>query len=100
VFATAANGKVLIDLDGTPKVLPEDKWIVTKEMPGDKYLQGWVAHVGTPLKGDRPFLEPGMYVLFQRHADVKVTFEGKEYFRMLQRHVMCINDSKTRKIAA
>jgi hypothetical protein len=41
-----------------------------------------------------------MYVLFQRYADVKVTFEGKEYFRMLQRHVMCINDSKTRKIAA
>jgi hypothetical protein len=100
VFATGANGKVILGKDGMPQLLPEDKWIVTKEQPGLKYLQGWVKHVGTPLKGDKPFLEVGTYVMFQVHTNTIVTFEGEECFRMLQRHVICINDSKFRRIAA
>jgi hypothetical protein len=94
--AVVVNGKILMELDGkTPKMRPKEEWIVVKSMPTEKYLMGWVRFTGSPLKGDRAFLKPGMYVHFQRHADTKMMFEGKEYFRMRQRHVFAIDTSKT-----
>ncbi|MGC3945333.1 MAG: hypothetical protein QM762_12605 [Chryseolinea sp.] len=88
------NGKVLVNPDGTPRMKPKDQWIVTKSMPRERYLRGWVRHAGTPLKGDKPIVREGMYVYFQRHADTKVDFEGVSYFRMRQRHIMSVDPAK------
>lgn len=84
------NGKKLLNPDGSVRMKPKEQWIVTKKMPEEKYLRGWVRFCGSPLKGDREFLRPGMYVYFQRFANTKLTFEGFDYFRMRQRHIFGI----------
>lgn len=91
------NGKVLLDPStGKPKLKPKDQWMVVKSQPKEKYLQGWVVHTGSPLKGDKSFLQPGMYVFLQLHGDTKIEFEGKPYYRLRQRHIMSIDTSKSR----
>jgi len=93
------NGKPLIGADGQVVMKPKDQWMVYKSAPSEKYLQGWVKHTGSSLKGDRSFLKPGAYVFFQLHTNTPVPFEGKNYFRMLQRHIMCVDSSKFKKVA-
>lgn len=89
------NGQVLLGLDGKPRMKPKDQWLVTKVMPGEKYLRGYVRHVSKPLKGDLPFLKQGMYVYMQKNADTKVTIEDVDYLRMRQRHIFAINQQKS-----
>jgi hypothetical protein len=82
------NGKKLLNPDGSVRMKPKDQWLVTKTAPGEKYLRGWVRHVGSPLKGDSAVAEQGEYVYFQRFADTKIKIEGKDYFRVKQRHII------------
>ena len=89
------NGKILLQPDGSPKLKDKKYWLVTKSMPAERYLRGWVRYSGTPLKGDKEFVQPGMYVYFQRHSDTKIRFEGFDYFRMRQRHILCIETAKS-----
>ena len=88
------DGKVLLNPDGSQRLKPKEQWIVTKQMPGERYLVGWVRHTGTALRGDREFLKPGMYVAFQKFANTKMRFEGFTYFRMRQRHILAIDHQK------
>jgi hypothetical protein len=88
------NGKILLDKNGQTIYKPKEQWLVTKAMPQDHYLRGWVRYVGTPLQGDKPFLKPGNYVFFQRFADTKMVFEGFTFFRMRQRHIFAIQHNK------
>jgi hypothetical protein len=81
------NGVPVYGHDGRPVLKPKDKWIVTKSRLGHKYLCGWVRHTGKPLKGDRDNLKEGMYVYFRPLTDTIIRFEGKDYFRMRQRHI-------------
>jgi len=81
------NGKPLQNPDGSIRLKPKEQWIVKKMAPEERYLRGWVRYVGTPLKGDAGFVEAGDYVWFQRYANTKLLFEGKQYFRMRQRHI-------------
>lgn len=90
------NGRPLINGDGTIKMKPQDQWLLTKQMPQDRYLCGWVRHVGAPLKKDVCNVEVGMYVYFQPFTNTKVTFEGEELFRMRQRHIVARNPNKSR----
>lgn len=88
------NGKQLLNPDGSIVMKPKDQWLVVKSMPGEKYLRGWVRFCSSPLKGDKEFLREGMYVYFQRFANTKIQFEGHDYFRMRQRHIIAVDDSK------
>lgn len=90
-----ANGKFLLDHKGDRILKPESEWLVTKASPTEKYLRGWVSYCGSPLYGDKEFVRQGMYIYFQRFADTKLRFEGFDYFRMRQRHIMCIDPAKS-----
>ena len=89
------DGKVMVNPDGSTRMKPKEHWLVTKSMPSERYLRGWVRYCGTPLTGDKEFVRPGMYVFFQRFADTKIRFEGFDYFRMRQRHILCIDNAKS-----
>lgn len=82
------NGKKLIGEDGKPIMKPKSEWIVTKSRPGEKYLCGWINYIGSPLKGDTKELAAGMYISFRPNANAVLKFEGKDYFRMLQRNIV------------
>jgi hypothetical protein len=81
--------------DGTVKMKPKSEWIQKKVEPEEKYLRGWVRHIGTPLNGDKCSLKAGDYVYFQKHANTKIEVEGKVYYRMLQRRIFGIDKSNT-----
>jgi hypothetical protein len=82
------NGKLVLDEKGQRKMKPKEEWLVVKSAPANRYLCGWVRHVGTPLLGDTCYLEPGMHVYFRPNADTLMRFEGKEYYRMIQRNII------------
>ena len=88
------NGKRILNQDGSVKMRPKEEWLVTKQMPSERYLRGWVRFAGSPLIGDKEFVRAGMYVYFQRHANTHVKFEGINYFRMRQRHIFGIDNFK------
>lgn len=90
------NGKKLLDKRGQPIMKPKDQWIVIKKAPEERYLQGWVVYTGSALKGDKEFLEEGMYVYFQKFMNTKIKVEGKDYFRMRQRHIFASNPHKNK----
>jgi len=89
------NGRIVVNADGSTRMKPKEQWLVTKSMPSERYLRGWVRYSGSPLTGDKEFVRPGMYVYFQRFADTKIRFEGFDYFRMRQRHILCIDNAKS-----
>ncbi len=93
--AETLNGRVVFNPDGSQRLKPKEQWIVTKSAPGDKYLCGWVRYTGSPLKGDKAFLTPGDYVYFQHHANTRIRFEGQDFFRMRQRHILAIDYTKS-----
>lgn len=81
------NGKPVLDGKGKPVYKPQDQWIVTKTHPASRYLVGWVRHIGSPLKGDKCYLQPGDYVYFRPAADTLIRVEGVEYYRLIQRNI-------------
>lgn len=97
--AETINGVQILNPDGSVKMKPKEQWLVMKTMPGEKYLRGWVRHCGSPLKGDKEFLRPGMYVYFQRFADTHINFEGFDYFRLRQHYIFCIDHEKSQQHA-
>ncbi len=82
------NGKLVYDSRGQVKMKPKDQWMVIKSAPTTRYLQGYVRFLGNPLKGDIVETYVGAYVFFKPNTDARITFEGQQYFRMLQRNLM------------
>jgi hypothetical protein len=82
------NGKPVLDAKGKVKLKPKEEWIQIKSAPTNRYLQGWVRFLGKPLKGDDDITYVGAYVIFKPNTDARINFEGKEYFRMLQRNLL------------
>lgn len=89
------NGKVLLDKRGQPIMKPEEEWLVTKATPEDKYLSGWIAYVGTPLKGHPASVKPGMYVYIRYYMNTRVEFEGEEYYRVRQNFIGMVDPAKS-----
>lgn len=84
-----SNGKILLDDKGNKIMKPKDQWIVSKAQPEERDLEGWVRHIGPPLKGDHELsAREGTKIIFRPHANTKLNFEGKDYFRMRQRHII------------
>lgn len=84
----SVGGRELKDRHGETLMKPESEWLVTKAQPEERYLQGWIRHIGSPLIGDDlDGMGEGMYVHFRPLANTKMDFEGKEFFRMRQRHI-------------
>lgn len=90
------DGKPLLNTLGEVINKPKDQWLVRKAMPGNKYLVGFVRHVGSPLKGDKREVEVGDRILYQRYADWTVNIEGKDYFVIKQRHIMGVVGKDTK----
>ena len=78
---------------GKPIPKPKDQWIQAKSQPGTKYLQAYLKHIGTPIKGwERASAEPGDLVILRRinqHGSAYPTrlIEGKEYWVAKQRMI-------------
>lgn len=68
---------------------PKSEWIQTKVAPAKKDQQGVVAHVGTPIRGERREINPGDKVLYRPKLKSLVKIEGKQYFVMRQDQVVC-----------
>lgn len=86
--AEVEHGLPVLDLNGKPKFKPQDEWILKKPMPENKYLFGWVRHVGTPLRGDFLEIAPGLHVMYRPFTNTAIEVEGVEYHRMLQSNVV------------
>ena len=79
------------ELTGGKKVLrPKNEWIVTKSRPDVKFLQGYLKHVGPPLKGEELDLKPDQKVVYKRESEFKVHIEGKDYFLIKQKDIEMI----------
>lgn len=83
-----ADGKPMMNLDGSPMMKPKDQWIVTKSAPGYKYLKGFVRHVGSPLKGDKCEVKAGQRIYYTRNADFMIKVEGQDFFCIKQRNII------------
>lgn len=90
------NGKPVVDHKGKPVLKPKEQWIVTKSSPANRYLVGWVRFVGEPLEGDVCYLKDGDYCYFRPGADTLIRFEGKEYYRMIQRNIFGVVPYKSK----
>lgn len=82
------DGKPMKNKDGSPMLKPKSEWIRMKIVPDHKYLEGFVEHIGTPLYGDKRECDVGQKILYKRNADWKQRIEGKDYFTILQRHII------------
>lgn len=76
------------DKEGNPILKPKEQWIFTKAAPEARFLQGFVRHVGPPLKGDKRELELGQKIWFRKWADWTNHIEGHDYFAIRQRHII------------
>jgi co-chaperonin GroES (HSP10) len=74
--------------DGKFILKPKDQWLQKKVMPEKKYLLGFVRHVGTPYKGETCDVSVGDRIVYRRSADWTNAIEGKDYFAILQRHII------------
>lgn len=75
-------------VDGKPLMKPKDQWLVTKSAPGYKFLQGYVEHIGKPLKGNKCEVRVGQKIWYHRNADWMVNIEGKDYFVIKQKYII------------
>jgi hypothetical protein len=78
----------LVGPDGKKKLKPKDQWLVTKAAPESKYLLGYVRHIGNPLKGTTCDLVTGDRIIYRRQANWTNKIEGKDYFAILQKHII------------
>ena len=83
-----SNGEPMKDRNGNIIYKPKDKWLQTKAAPENKYLQGYVVKVGTPLKGDTCRIKPGQKIWYHKNADWLQYIEGKQYFTIRQNHII------------
>ncbi len=74
---------------GEFEVRPKKEWLQVKVAPSKKDRQGIVAHVGTPLRGERCNLKVGDKVLFKPNLKSLIKIEDKNYIVMRQEHVVC-----------
>lgn len=82
------NGKPMTNKDGSQMFKPKDQWIAVKSAPTHKFLEGFVEHIGTPLRGEKRECEVGQKILYTRNADWLQECEGHNYFTVLQRHLI------------
>lgn len=58
--------------------------IVKKPNPEAVYLEGFVRHIAA-----REDIKSGDHIIYQRHADYKMTIEGAEYYVMREEDLLC-----------
>lgn len=58
--------------------------IIKKPKPEAKYLQGYLRY-----SAPREDVKPGDHILYQRHADYKMTIEGEELYVMKDEDLLC-----------
>lgn len=75
--------------DGKPAPRPKKEWIQVKTAPKNIDREGIIAHIGTPLKGDKTPLKAGMKVLYKPVMKNLLDVEGGKYFIMRQDQILC-----------
>lgn len=85
-----ANGKPILNHDGTPKMKPKEQWLAVKSMPDKKYLLGFVEAIGAPLKGHVCDMKAGDKIVYTKFADFVVQVEGKDYFLIKQGNILAV----------
>jgi hypothetical protein len=88
IAVMGGDGKPLRDATGAPILKPKDQWLRRKPRPTEKYLRGFVRHVGEPLNGDVCEISMGQLIYYRVNADWKNIIEGKEYFVIRQKHIV------------
>lgn len=68
---------------------PKSEWLQIKTAPAKKDRQGIVAHIGSPLRGEKCYLSAGDKILFKPNMRNLITIEGKKYFVMRQDQIVC-----------
>jgi co-chaperonin GroES (HSP10) len=77
-----------VDKTGKKMQRPKEEWIKIKQFPEDKDRQGTIKFVGTPLKGDRQFLAPGMKVIYKNRLRNLASIEGGKYVVLPQSKIL------------
>lgn len=75
--------------DGKPAPRPKKDWIQVKTAPSNVDREGVIAHIGTPLRGERCALKAGMKVLYKPKMKTLLEVEGNKYFIMKQSQILC-----------
>lgn len=75
--------------DGRPKKRPKKEWLQIKVAPEQKDRMGIVAAVGSPLRGDKCYLEAGMKILYKPRLKSMKEIEGKKCFILRQNQIHC-----------
>jgi hypothetical protein len=82
----------MVGLDGKRIPKPKEQWLQTKVAPEKKYLYGFIENIGVGDKfydlGDE--VKKGDRILYKRNADWTVKIEGKDYFVIKQKNLLCI----------
>jgi hypothetical protein len=73
---------------GEPIERPKSEWLQIKVAPGHKERVGKVAHIGSPLKGDRRYMKAGDHVLYKPKLRNMVEIEGGKYFVLRQDQIL------------
>lgn len=76
------------DKNGNPVERPESQWIRTKIFPDNKDRVGTIFRTGTPLRGDRRFLENGMKVVYKTKLTNLISVQGHKYFIVQQKNIL------------
>ena len=74
--------------DGKPAVRPKSEWIQVKLFEKHKDREGVIKYIGTPLKGQRCALKPGMRVMYKPVLQNLLDIEGGKYFVMRQDQIL------------
>lgn len=80
------------DAHGQPMQRPKSEWIQVKTAPRTIDREGIVRHVGTPLKGEKCALKPGMKVLYKPVLKNVQQIEGSNYFVVPQNQILCYRE--------
>lgn len=74
--------------DGKPAVRPKKEWMQVKVHERHRDREGIIAHIGSPLKGERCALKKGMKILYRPKLQNLLDIEGGKYFILRQNQVM------------
>jgi co-chaperonin GroES (HSP10) len=94
ILATAIYDKDVVEtmIDGVPtKVKMSSFGMITEMHPKHSPAKATLAHIGTPVAGDRAVdINVGDVFYYAPHSDFINLIEGKEYFVMYQEDILAI----------
>lgn len=84
-----SEDEILVPVKGEDgKEKPKDLWIQTKPEREAIYKFGYIAHIGTPLKGFEPAGQVGDEIVYSKDSDYELEIEGEKYYAMKQRDIL------------